>query len=216
MIGLAETAILFDLDGTLTDSGEGILNCAVFTLQYFGLDVPSRQSLRSIVGPPLRQSFLRLGIPAERIDEAVEVYRVEYERIGKYQNFPYPGVPELLRQLNAEGFPLYVATSKPEEMSVDILEHFGLAPYFRIIRGATRDGRRDSKSSVIAALMSEIGWPKQVYMVGDTIFDVQGAAAHGIPTIGVSWGYGDPAEMKSAGAISIADTTQALYQALHC
>ena len=214
MIFLAKKAIFFDLDGTLTDSGEGIINCAVVTLQHFSLPVPSRQALRSIVGPPLRQSFLRLGIPEKCLDEAIEVYRQAYEREGTYQNFPYPGIAALLERLKAEGFPLYVATSKPEEMSVDILTRFGLAKFFTRIRGATSNAKRDSKSAVIEALLSELGGPTQVVMVGDTVFDVLGAAKYRIPTIGVSWGYGDPEEMKKAGALCIVDTMDALHQAL--
>ena len=145
--------ILFDLDGTLTDSGEGIMNCAEVTLAYFGLPIPDRAELRTMVGPPLADSFLRFGIPAERMDEAIEEYRKHYVRSGQFENFPYPGVRELLEKLTAKGYALYVATSKPEAMSIGILEHFDLAKYFRRICGASTDKTRNSKEAVIAYLL---------------------------------------------------------------
>ena len=109
--------ILFDLDGTLTDSGEGIINCAIVALEHFHLPIPSREELRVFVGPPLQESFLRFGVPADRVDEAIAVYRSRYIPIGKFENIPYPGIRELLEALKAEGHKLYVATSKPETMS---------------------------------------------------------------------------------------------------
>ena len=127
---MTKKAIFFDLDGTLTDSGEGIINCATLALEYFGLPVPSREEMRVFVGPPLVDSFVKHGVPADKAEEAVAVYRSRYIPIGKYENTPYPGIRELLERLKAEGHTLYVATSKPEGMSVDILEHFNLAKYF--------------------------------------------------------------------------------------
>lgn len=105
--------VLFDLDGTLTDSGEGIINCAQMTLERFGLPVPSREEMRVFVGPPLADSFIRHGVPADRAAEAVEIFRSRYVPIGKYENRPYPGIRELLEALKAQGHRLYVATSKP-------------------------------------------------------------------------------------------------------
>ena len=206
--------ILFDLDGTLTDSGEGIMNCAEVTLAYFGLPIPDRAELRTMVGPPLADSFLRFGIPAERMDEAIEEYRKHYVRSGQFENFPYPGVRELLEKLTAKGYALYVATSKPEAMSIGILEHFDLAKYFRRICGASTDKTRNSKEAVIAYLLAECTTEGSVMMVGDTAFDVIGAKAHGIPTVGVSWGYGEIADMEAAGAIGIAYTMDELYEQL--
>ena len=208
-------AILFDLDGTLTDSGEGIINCAIVSLEYFGLPVPSREALRVFVGPPLRDSFYKFGVPKDRLDEAVSVYRSRYIPIGKYENHPYPGIEDLLSRLKAHGHRLYVATSKPEAMSVDILQRFGLAPYFDIIAGSTMDGVRDEKSQVIAYLLEQIGKVEDAIMVGDTAFDVIGAAAHGIPTIGVSWGYGEISDMQNAGAKAIAYTMDELFDLLN-
>ena len=208
-------AILFDLDGTLTDSGEGILNCATVTLEHFGLSVPSREEMRVFVGPPLRDTFFKCGVPADRLDEAVAVYRKRYIPIGMFENQPYAGIERLLKDLKAQGHRLYVATSKPEWMAVEILNKFMLAPYFDIIAGATMDGTRDAKADVIAYLLEQTGGVAEAMMVGDTAFDVIGAAAHGIPTIGVSWGYGTVESMISAGAAGIANSMDELFALLN-
>ena len=197
--------ILFDLDGTLTDSGEGIINCAILALEHFSLPIPSREALRVIVGPPLDQSFIRFGVPADRTDEAIRVYRSRYTTVGKFENYPYPGIRETLQALKAAGHRLFVATSKPETMSVEILEKFELAEYFDLICGATMDGSRSHKADVIAYLLAQVENLENVVMVGDTKFDVLGAKEHGIPTIGVAWGYGTREEMLEAGAVAIAE-----------
>ena len=206
--------ILFDLDGTLTDSGEGIINCVIYALERFGLPIPPRDSLRYFVGPPLHESFVKQGVPADRAEEAVAVYRERYIPIGKYENTPYPGIRELLEQLKAEGHTLYVATSKPEGMSVDILEHFDLAKYFDRICGASMDTSRSTKEKVIEYLIGQSGRSDNMVMVGDTKFDVLGAKEHGIPCIGVSWGYGEVADMEAAGAAAIVHSMEELYNIL--
>ncbi len=207
-------AIFFDLDGTLTDSGEGIINCAALALRHYGLPVPSREEMRVFVGPPLRDTFLKFGVPEASLDEAVAVFRSRYLPIGKFENHPYPGIEALLTKLKAQGHRLYVATSKPETTSVEILEKFQLAPYFKIIAGATMDGTRDEKSQVIAYLLSKIGEKTDAVMVGDTAFDVLGAKVHDIPTVGVAWGYGNIEDMLAAGAVAIAQDTEQLYSLL--
>lgn len=199
-------AIVFDLDGTLTDSGEGIMNCALLALEHFGLPLPTREELRVIVGPPLDQSFIRFGVPADRTGEAIAVYRSRYTTVGKFENHPYPGIKEVLERLQEAGHRLFVATSKPEDMSVEILEKFELAPYFERICGATLDGTRSHKADVIAYLLSQVRDAENIVMVGDTKFDVLGAKAHHIPTIAVAWGYGSREEMLEAGAVAIAET----------
>lgn len=211
---MMKKAILFDLDGTLTDSGEGIINCAIVALQHFGLPIPSREELRIFVGPPLNETFLSHGVPADRVEEAITVYRSRYVPIGKFENTPYPGIRELLETLQAQGHALYVATSKPEAMSIEILEHFDLARYFTQICGATLDLSRSSKDAVIAYLLEQTGCKDSMVMVGDTKYDILGAKAHGIPAIGVSWGYGSVSEMRQAGAIGIADTMDELLAML--
>ncbi len=210
-----EKAILFDLDGTLTDSGEGIINCAIVALEHFGLPIPPREEMRVFVGPPLSETFLSFGVKPEQTDEAIRVYRERYIPIGKFENIPYPGIRELLEKLKAAGHKLYVATSKPETTSVEILEHFDLAKYFDRICGAALDLSRNSKEAVIAYLLEQNGRADNMVMVGDTKFDVIGAKAHGIPTIGVSWGYGEVADMIAAGADHIVDTTEQLFALLN-
>ena len=207
--------ILFDLDGTLTDSGEGIINCAILALEHFGCPIPDLEEMRTFVGPPLHESFIRHGVPADKTDEAIRVYRSRYIPIGAYENTPYPGVETLLQSLKQQGHTLYVATSKPEEMSVKILEHFGLAKYFDRICGASMDTSRSSKEDVIAYLLSLCGRDENILMVGDTKFDILGAAAHGIPAIGVAWGYGRVEDMEAAGAKAIACSMEELLALLN-
>ena len=207
--------ILFDLDGTLTDSGEGIINCAILALEHFGLPIPDREEMRTFVGPPLHESFIRHGVPADKADEAIRVYRSRYIPIGAYENTPYPGVRELLEKLKAQGHTLYVATSKPEAMSIKILEHFGLAHYFDRICGASMDTSRSTKEDVIAYLLALSGRAEHIVMVGDTKFDVLGAKYHGIPAIGVSWGYGKVTDMEAAGSAAIAHTMEELFALLN-
>ena len=205
-------AILFDLDGTLTDSGEGIMNCARLALSHYGITVENDEDLRVFVGPPLVDTFYKFGVPKEELDHAVEIYRSRYIPIGKFENHPYPGIRELLEKLKAEGHKLYVATSKPEETSIEILEHFGLDKYFDIIAGASFDHARHTKALVIEYLLEQTGKDLEAVMVGDTAFDVIGAKAHGIPTVGVAWGYGKVEDMEQAGAVGIARTMDELYE----
>jgi len=205
-------AIFFDLDGTLTDSGEGIINCATLALEHFGIPVPSREEMGVFVGPPLDQTFLKFGVPADKTQEAIDVFRSRYLVVGKFENKPYPGIREVLDTLKKQGYRLFVATSKPETTAVEILNKFELAQYFELICGATFDSGRVHKADVIAYLLEQIGTPEDILMVGDTEFDVLGAAAHGIKTIGVSWGYGKVAAMEVAGAAAIARSMDALLQ----
>lgn len=207
-------AVLFDLDGTLTDSGEGIMNCVQLALNHFGIPVERRDDLRVFVGPPLRETFPKFGIPEAEVEHAIEVYRSRYNTVGIFENEPYPGVRELLQTLKERGFRLFVATSKPEVSAFRVLDRFELSQYFEEIAGATWDGSRDSKEAVIAYLLEKIGDVDQAVMVGDTRYDVAGASAHGIPTIGVSWGYGTVDDLLAAGAVAIADTAEALLTLL--
>ena len=211
---MSQRRIIFDLDGTLTDSGEGILNSVEMTLRHFALPVPDRKALRVFVGPPLRDVFIEHGVPADRAEEAILVYRSRYNTIGKFENHPYPGIPQMLHKLQKLGYSLVVATSKPETTAIEIMDKFQLSQYFDEICGATADGSRDEKSKVIAYLLSKLDNTDNIWMVGDTAFDVIGAAAHGIPTIGVSWGYGNIESMVTAGAIAIVHTADELYEKL--
>lgn len=201
---MKQKAIFFDLDGTLTDSGEGIINCATLALNHFGLPVPSRQEMRVFVGPPLDQTFIRFGVPEDQTTEAIRVFRSRYMTVGKFENFPYPGVPEMLQALKKQGHRLFVATSKPEVLANEVLDHFDLSKYFEKICGATLDNSRSHKEAVIRYLLEQVTDVENVLMVGDTAYDVIGASAHKIPCIGVTWGYGLAEDMQNAGAVALA------------
>lgn len=206
--------ILFDLDGTLTDSGEGIINCAIYALEHYNLPIPSREELRVFVGPPLTDTFMKFGVKPEDAVDAVEKYRERFIPIGMYENKLYPGIPELLETLRAEGHILCIATSKPESMAREILRYFDIGKFFHYICGATLDHSRDTKEQVISYLMSQCPSEFPWVMVGDTAFDVIGAKAHNIPAIGVSWGYGLVEELQEAGAAAIVYNTDELLKEL--
>lgn len=206
--------ILFDLDGTLTDSAEGILNSVTLALEHFKIPVPDRDAMRVFIGPPLVPMFIKHGIPEDKGAEALQIFRGRYTTIGKYENAPYPGIISLLQHLKARGHKLFVATSKPEPLAMDILEHFQLAPYFDIICGASLDETRATKEDVIEYLLSQCKKTDNMVMVGDTVYDIIGAKAHSIPAIGVSWGYGNVTDMEEAGAIAIAHSVQQLQDLL--
>ena len=212
---MTKKAIFFDLDGTLTDSGEGIINCAILALEHYGLPVPSREEMRVFVGPPLDQTFIKFGVPEEKAKEAIDVFRSRYLVKGKFENFPYPGIHDVLKTLKEQGHRLFVATSKPEETALEVMDKFELSQYFEQIVGATFDGTRSHKADVIAYLLKQLPDIASVVMVGDTAFDVIGAAAHNIPTIGVSWGYGTEEDMEKAGAKAIAHSMEELLTLLN-
>ena len=201
-------SVIFDLDGTLMDSGPGIIRCVKLAFDELGIDYDrSPEAMRLFVGPPFSVTFPRAGVPADLLEEAIRLYRSHYnDGNGKFDAHPYEGMEALLETLRHDGYRLYVATSKPEAVAVEILEHFRLKRYFRIIAGATTDHTRENKNDVIAYLLNQIGDAGHAVMVGDTVYDVKGAADMRLPCIGVSWGYGDAGEMKAAGAIGIADT----------
>jgi phosphoglycolate phosphatase len=206
-------ALFFDLDGTLTESGPGIMRSAAWALEQMGIPVGDRALLRRFVGPPLSDTFRNCyAVPPEQVEEAIRLYRVCYnENGGIFESEPYPGIRALLTELRRRGKRLFVATSKPEVTALEVLEHFNMTGFFEVICGATLDGTRSHKSDVIAYLLNQIGTSENMLMVGDTKFDVLGAAAHHIPTIGVAWGYGKVAAMEQAGAIGIAHTMEDLY-----
>lgn len=205
------TAVFFDLDGTLTESGIGIRKSFIYAFEKMGLELDRERDLDVIIGPPLSGSFLSFGVPEERVDEAIRTYRERYLTIGKYENNPYEGIEDLLIRLKDDGLKLYVATSKPEKLAVDILEHFDLAKYFDEIAGATFDGTRGTKEEVILYLLDKVKLNGTAVMIGDTKFDIIGAKQTGLDAIGVSWGYGRRESMEEAGAEGIADTMDELY-----
>lgn len=205
--------LLFDLDGTLTDSSEGIIKSVLYTYEKMQLDPPEESVLHTFIGPPLSDSFVKHGVPEKDKDKAVAIYRERYNSIGKFENAPYPGMIELLQKLKDEGFKLYVATSKPEKTAIEVLDHFEMTGYFDEIAGATFDSSRVQKEDVIRYLLDKMEENDEgTVMIGDTTFDVLGAAELGIPCIAVTWGFGDEAEMQKAGAVSIVRGMDELYK----
>ena len=199
--------VLFDLDGTLTDPGEGITNSVAYALEQFGIKVADRRALGVFIGPPLLESFARYyGFDAVRCREALVQYRVYFAERGILENELYPETVWLLEELCRRGARLVLATSKPEEYALRILRHFDIEKYFHCVAGASMDEARCEKSDVIAYALQKAGITDsaQCIMVGDRRHDVQGARANAMPCIGVLWGYGDEAELRDAGADHLA------------
>lgn len=205
-------AVLFDLDGTLTQSGEGITRSAAYALDEMG--IPYEGSLEEFIGPPLGGSFMKKGVPADRVEEAVRLYRKRYTSIGKFENQPYEGIREMLGELKKAGLRLFTATSKPQQMAEEILVHFGLDGYFEMIAGAAMDHSRETKAEVLAYLLDACAEIRKPVMIGDTVYDVLGAKEKGIPCIGCAWGYGSVREMEMAGAVEIAYDVEQLLEML--
>jgi HAD superfamily hydrolase (TIGR01549 family) len=191
--------VIFDLDGTLTDSACGIVSSFRHALAEVGAPVPADTDLAGrIVGPPMHQTLRGMGL-GERAEAAIAAYRADYTARGWMINEVFDEIPELLADLQAAGVRLAVATSKAEPIARRILEHFGLDGHFEVIAGASPDGVRSSKADVIAHALSQLHpMPDHVLMVGDRSHDVHGASHHGIDTIVVDWGYGR-ADFDSTG-----------------
>ncbi|MCI9330136.1 MAG: HAD family hydrolase [Ruminococcus sp.] len=206
--------ILFDLDGTLTDSGLGITNSVAYSLKKFGIEIDDRTELYKFIGPPLRESFEKYyGFSPEEAGKAVEYYREYYMDKGLFENTVYEGIEELLKEIRDSGKRAIVATSKPEVFAKRILEHFGLAKYFAYIVGANLDETRTKKDEVIAHVLESCEIPdrSKVLMVGDREHDILGAKKMGLDSLGVLFGYGDYEELKRAGATYIAETVRDIY-----
>ena len=207
--------VLFDLDGTLTDSGLGITKAVQYALGQLGYAVPPRESLFSFIGPPLHRSFQRhCGVDEAGAVEAVRQFRVYYNEMGGIlENEVYPGIRELLRDLKAAGKRLMIATSKPQAAAELVMHHFGLDEFVPEIIGGTDAPERNTKGKVIAYCLREFGVdPATAIMVGDREHDILGAAENGIPAIGITWGYGDRAELEGAGAKAVFDTPDETVQ----
>ncbi len=203
--------ILFDLDGTLTDPAPGITGCVNYALEKFGKGVEDLSQLNAYIGPPLVASFERFhGLTHEQALKGLEYYRERFATEGIFQNVMYPEIPVILRKLKQDGYTLILATSKPEEFASLILKHFGIFEYFDFIAGNTLNEERQTKASVIEyirEIYTDLSG-RNAIMVGDRRYDTEGAAACGIYTIGVLYGYGDLNEHKAAGTRYLADTPQ--------
>jgi phosphoglycolate phosphatase len=203
--------LLLDLDGTLVDPAVGILDGFRHVLASLGVDPPELDDLRWVIGPSIRQSFGQLLSGRGDIEEAVRLYRERYSAAGLYQAAVYPGIPEALRGLVAAKKRLIVCTAKARPFASRVVDHFGLAPLLSGLYGSELDGRFEDKAELIAHLLeAENVRPQDACMVGDRKHDVIAAAKHGIPTIGVLWGYGGRAELESSGAAMLIERTDEL------
>ena len=211
------SCILFDLDGTIVDSAPGITATLAYMFEQLGKPIPTPSELLRYVGPPLLDSFRDYaGLDADESAAALAIYREKYLNVGAYDATQYPGVGAVLKAVHDSPVPMSLATSKPETPATLILEHFNLARYFDIITGASDDEVRSAKKDVVAeallrlaAMGADISRP---VLVGDREHDVEGAAANGVPTIFVEWGYGSPAEQ--AGSVAVASTPEQLQELL--
>lgn len=209
--------LIFDLDGTIVDSAEGIVSSISKTLSFYGMNY-SREELRKFIGPPIPVTFSKLGFEGDEKMAAVKRYRSEYGRTGLYESKVYDGIPLLLKELKEEGHSLFVATSKVEVQSRVMLSFFKLDEYFTYIGGAKADESRADKKEVIEYVLNESAverssWSDAI-MIGDRYTDMEGAAALGIKTVGVLYGYGNEEELLKAGAQKIAGSVASLKEIL--
>lgn len=212
--------LLFDLDGTLTDPKVGITTCVQYALRDFGIEEPDLDKLEPFIGPPLKDSFMEFyGMDGEQADRAMKKYRERFSTTGLYENEIYPGIADMLRDLNKKGFQLAVASSKPTIFVEKILEHFEIRQYFQAVVGSELDGRRVSKDQVVQETLRQLFGDKpiqcqEVYMIGDRRFDMEGARAMQVESIGVTYGYGGMEELKEAHADYIVESVEELHELL--
>lgn len=216
-----KTHILFDLDGTLTDPKEGITKSVRYALNHYGIQVDDLDSLCPFIGPPLTDSYRKyFGFTDEQAWEGVLVYREYFSEHGWHENKEYPGIREMLQALKDSGRILMVATSKPEEFAVRILEHFNLAGYFDFIGGADMEETRSRKGDVIRYVLETCGLGcgdeavARAVMVGDREHDVIGARECGMECVGVLYGYGSREELEACGAAHVAGSVKELEDLL--
>jgi len=205
---MAVKAVLFDLDGTLIDSSEGIIKSVLHALNHYGIEEHDVDGLRKFIGPPLWESFAKYyDFPKDKAVEAVQVFRERYNVKGLFECSLYPGVRECLEELSNKGYRIGIASSKPEETCKRILDYHGVLGYFDNVSGASMDGKVETKEQVLEQLFSR--WPDvdkdQMVLVGDTLFDVQGANSFSLRCIAVSFGFGSAEEMVKEGAVAICD-----------
>lgn len=207
--------VLFDLDGTLTDPGEGITNSVAYALKKYDIEISDKSELYKFIGPPLKDSFMRYyGFDEDKAEQAIAFYREYFRDKGIFENRVYEGVEHLLRQLHTDGKKIVLATSKPEEFAVRILEHFDLKKYFSVVAGASMDSSRSKKGDVIAYAISLCdGFNKDTaVMIGDREHDVIGAKENSLKSIGVLYGYGSEEELRKSGADYIVATPEAVLK----
>lgn len=210
--------VLFDLDGTLINSQEGITKAVQYALrEYMGIEESDLESLRCFIGPPLSLMFdAKYHIPQEHMEPMVEKYREYYDAVGMNQCMLYPGAKEILQHLREKGYTIAIASSKPEVSCKGILENLGVAGYFDYIVGASLGPERREKVLVLKEAFRRMGVtdPDEVVLIGDTKYDVLGAKAAGIDCVGVSFGFGTREELLEAGAVAVFDTMAEVEQYL--
>jgi len=208
------TTVLFDLDGTLVDSGIGVTNSVAYAMKKFGMTPPPRHELFKFIGPPLVQSFKEFcGFDDEKTTLAIKYYREYYSEKGILECTMYDGVLELLESLKQKGYKIALATSKPEIYATRVVENKGIMPYLDYLGAATTDEKtRATKEAVIEYTLSMCDEKdrQKILMVGDRHFDINGAKAYGLDSVGVTFGYGDRQELLEAGANYIVDSMQEL------
>ncbi len=201
------TDILFDLDGTLTDSSGGITDCFRRAMTAFGYPCPSAEELKGqIIGPPIEASMLHYGVAEETVEAMTKEFRVHYNDHGWCNNRVYDGIPELLKRLYDGGFRLSLATSKPEHFAKRIMEHFDLAQYFYGIHGALPHKDINAKEAVMANALADLPENAVCLMVGDRKHDMEGAAYHGLDAAGVLFGFGSREELAAFSPVFLAET----------
>ena len=196
------SVLFFDLDGTLTDPKDGITRCIQYAIEKVGVDAPSSDDLVWCIGPPLLES-LRSLVGADSAPLALAAYRERFSDVGWLENKPYQGIKSALGMLFDSNVSMYVATSKPQVYAEQILDHFGLAPYFVYVFGAELDGTRSDKSELLAYALEKTGTQGDSSMIGDRSHDVIGALSNSMHSVGVSYGYGSIDELRSAGVSHI-------------
>jgi phosphoglycolate phosphatase len=200
-------AILVDLDGTIINSGPGIIGSYQHALRCMGVECPSAEDLTWVVGPPSRRSFPKLIEPNQDVEEAVRLYREHYGEHGLFNATIYSGMQEALTDLYALPARLFVCTAKVQSFAERIIEHFGLAHLFERIYGADPEGKYDDKGLLIEHIIGvEQIDPTRMVMIGDRANDMLAATRHAIPGVGALWGYGDEAELMEAGATTLCPT----------
>lgn len=212
--------ILFDLDGTIANSSEGITKCAQYGLAALGIDVPDLTQLYVVIGPPLRATYMKYwGLTEEQAELGVEKYRERYHNIGIYEQYIFPGMEDLLKELSQTDKKVGLCTGKPEVYARRIADHFHLADYLQDISGSTLDGKMDNKSTVVAKSLKNFNITSDeekacTYLVGDRKEDILAAHANGIKAIGVRFGFAVEGELEEAGADIIVDTVEDLHNLL--
>lgn len=209
--------VLFDLDGTITDPKEGITKSVQYALKKYGIEVENLDELCPFIGPPLYKSFEDFyGFSHQQAMEAVEEYRVYYRDRGIFECTVYDGIPELVKELHGRGIKVMLATSKPEEFAIKLLEHFDLMKYFDVVAGSTMSSSRVEKADIIRYAMSQIENfdINEAYMIGDRKFDYIGAAECGMRCILIGFGYGEQEELEACEPFAIKKTVAELAEFL--